>query len=101
MRMNYPNHYQKAVNEWMNKMTECALKLNLPFDSTEYGYVREAFDECEQVKLVWDGHHYLKIKWEHRCWWADCNCSFYYCVMLDLDEVELKDPFTLAKERLK
>lgn len=97
--MNYPYHYQTAQVQWMNQMSDCALRLNLGCDSSEFGYIRDAFDECEQVKLVWDGHHFLKIKWEHRCWWADCNCSFYYCVMLDLDEVELKDPYTLAQER--
>lgn len=97
--MNYSQHYQTAQIEWMNQMSNCALRLNLDCDSTEFGYIRDAFDEGQQVKLVWDGHEFLKIKWEFRCWWADCNCNFYYCVMLDLDEVELKDPFTLAKER--
>jgi len=99
--MNYSKHYQTAHTEWMNQMSNCALRLNLDCDSTEFEYISDAFDEGQEVKLVWDGHEFLKIKWDFRCWWADCNCNFYYCVMLDLDEVELKDPFTLAKERLQ
>lgn len=98
-KQGYSYHYEKAVNEWMEFNIRSADKLGINVDSFEYGYIREAFDECEQVKLVWDftKGHLLKIKWEHRCWWADDHSTFYYCVMLPIDNVDLKQPSEVFK----
>lgn len=98
-KQGYSYHYEKAVNEWMNYNLKIADKLNLEVDSHEYSYIREAFDECEQVKILYDftSGHLLKIKWEHRSWWADDNTYFYYCVMLPLDNINLKMPHEVFK----
>ena len=98
-KQGYSYHYEQAVNEWMQFNEESAKKLGIHIDSSEYGYIRESFDECEQVKIVYDftRGHLLKIKWEHRCWWADDPTHFYYCVMLPIDKVNMKMPHEVFK----
>ena len=101
----YSEHYTLARKQWMDLNKKCALKLELE-DYNYYHereYIQEHFDEMELVKIVYDydlGTHLLKIKWENfSCWWADCNClGLYYCVMLPIDDVKMKTPYTLAQE---
>lgn len=90
----YAYHYSKALEKWMDFNLESANRLGLHVDSYEIGYIRDHFDEMEQVKLVYDHRkgHFLKIKWESRCWWADDNSMFYYCVMHNVDELTLVEP---------
>jgi len=90
----YSYHYQKALQEWMEFNTQSAKKLNIDVDGHELGYIRDHFDEMEQVKIVydWGKGHFFKVKWESRSWWADDHSHFYYCVMLDIDNVNLKQP---------
>jgi len=93
-KQGYSHHYEVALAEWMQFNIRSAQKLGIDVDGHELGYIRDAFDECEQVKIVydWGRGHFFKVKWEHRSWWADDHTHFYYCVMLNIDNVDLKQP---------
>ena len=101
-KQGYNYHYHLAQHKWLTMNLNCWNK-KYPgqyLDPTEQQYIEEHFDEMEQVKIVWDGKHYLKIKWENwSCWWANCcdHSAFYYCVMLNIDDVNLKEPAKIFK----
>jgi hypothetical protein len=105
----YAYHWHKAILEWQELNDKCAKKLEISYqdyDETEKMYITDHFEEMEQVKIIHDYKlgHCLKIKWENfSCWWADCNCiGFYYCVMLDIDNIDLETPASLdARGRKK
>ena len=100
MKKGYAHHYEIARKQWIEMNRKCWEKKfrDSPYqylDPQEEIYIEEHFDEMEQVKIIFDGHHYLKIKWENwSCWWHDCctTKSFYYCVLLDIDDLDLAFP---------
>ena len=70
----------------------------IEFDD-EFQFALDSFDECEQVKIIFDYtryEHQLKIKWEHSPWWTEQVLHFYYCVLLPIDNIELKHPHELS-----
>ena len=104
----YAYHWSKAITQWNELNDKCAKKLEIPnwdYDHTEKMYIEEHFSEMEQIKIIHDYKlgHCLKIKWENwSCWWADCKCTgFYYCVMLDIDNIDLETPAGLDARRRK
>ena len=85
------NPHREDWQQWHDMLgtidMECAIE--------EFRYAMESYnDTAEQVKLLYthDKGHLLKIKWEHAGWWAGDVLHHYYCVMLPLDNVELKFP---------
>jgi len=93
-------HEDKALNIWLKHYAACAERLEIPHDAYEREQAIDSFRECIQVKLLHDGS--VKVKWEHSCWWADCNMPVfagqYYCVMAHPKYITWKEPFDLAKE---
>ena len=89
--MNYYEHKEAAFQIWLHHVKTCASELSddpsfdYDYNVTEYeiGQMRESFEECEQLKILDSAH--VKLKWEHRCWWADCKHPVfhgeYYCVV--------------------
>ncbi|MEZ8113158.1 MAG: hypothetical protein QMC61_05980 [Candidatus Poseidoniaceae archaeon] len=97
--MNDTEHYDIAKSRWLEHVAKCAEELGVDYDERERGYASESFDECEQLK--WINHcQTLKVKWEHRCWWADCKTPTffgeYYSILCHMPEWEL--PHDLAKK---
>ena len=95
----YTYHYEKALQDWMKFNQKSADKLGIHVDGHELGYIRDHFDEMEQVKIVydWGRGHYFKVKWESRSWWADDPTHFYYCVMINIDNLNLLEPAVALK----
>jgi hypothetical protein len=94
--MNYFEHYDIAKSRWLEHVAKCAEDLGVDYDERERGYASESFDECEQLK--WINHcQTLKIKWEHRCWWADCKTPTffgeYYSILCHMPEWEMPHEF--------
>ena len=90
--MNYYEHKEAAFQIWLKHVKQCAAELAasdenfaLEYQLNEYeiGQMRDSFEECEQLKILDSAH--VKLKWEHRCWWADCKHPVfhgeYYCVV--------------------
>lgn len=97
---NIYTHEEKALEIWLKHYDECAEELEVESDWEEKNQASDSFRECIQVKLLHDGT--VKVKWEHRCWWADCKHPVfhgeYYCVMAHPKYTTWKDPSELAKE---
>ena len=108
----YKHHYAKAREEFIewyynahpkqeyNTLRSMMLHGDemIEFDD-ELRFALEAFDESEQVKIVYEYAtvgHLLKIKWEVNPWWPNQVLHFYYCVMLPIDDVDFKTPYQLA-----
>ena len=95
-------YYKDHPNEQMNSLRSMMYHWDdmREFDH-ELKFAIEAFEECEQVKIIWNherGEHCLKIKWEVNPWWEDQVLHFYYCVLLPIDyNVEFKTPSELAR----
>jgi hypothetical protein len=95
----YSYHYQKALDEWMKFNEDSAKKHNIEVDGYELSYIRDHFDEMEQVKIVYDfgRGHYFKVKWENSSWWHADPMHFYYCVMINIDNLNLLEPAVALK----
>ena len=96
-RMNYFDHWKKAYEEFTKHYDKCADR-NECYDVQERMSAEESWKECEQIKMLDDGS--VKIKWEHRCWWADCHHYDYYCILAAVDKVAWEFPYDLAKRKL-
>ena len=93
-----------ALERWKKHFYECPAVKDLPYenqpDYQEWLYALESWHECKEVKLVeWD--NVLKIKWEHRCWWADCPhprnfVGSYSCILLDIGNGNWQEPYDHA-----
>ena len=98
--MNYFDHHQRALDTWLKHYDECAKRNGCEHDNQERQWAIDGFNECEQIKILQDGS--IKIKWEHRCWWADCNSlafhGEYYCIIAPLNEITWYEPYDLAKK---
>ena len=98
--MNYFEHFEQALAAWMEHYEFCAARNDQEHDNHERQWAKESFEQCEQIKILQDGT--IKIKWEHRCWWADCeHAAFhgqYYCILAPLDEITWYEPYDLAKK---
>tara|TARA_Y100000310_G_C20254955_1_gene610884 strand:+ start:280 stop:624 length:345 start_codon:yes stop_codon:yes gene_type:complete len=91
--MSYYDHYNLAWEQWFEHVKNCAAELaadsdayeNYTIDWQEREQMEESFADCEQLKMLDSGH--VKLKWEHRCWWADCKHPVfhgeYYCVVAE------------------
>jgi len=99
--MDYFDHYNKAVELWMQHYDECAARNNCEHDNHERQWAKQAFEDAEQIKILQDGT--IKIKWEHPCWWADCKSLIfvgnYYCILAPLDKITWFEPYDLAMKR--
>ena len=99
--MNYFNHLERALNIWLKHYDICADR-NECYDPQERIHAEESFYECEQIKILDDGS--IKIKWEHKCWWADCPSAVfhgeYYCILAAIDKVAWEFPYDLAKRKM-
>ena len=97
--MNYFDHFNIARARWMKHYDECSKELGLYSDSQERRWADESWQESEQIKILHDGT--IKIKWEHRCWWADCKHPVfhgeYYCILAGLDSITWEEPYDRAK----
>jgi len=95
--MNIWTHQEKALERWLKHYDECAEDVG-EHDPQERKWAMESFRDCIQVKLLEDGE--VKVKWEHRCWWADCkHATFlgeYYCVMAHPKYITWMHPYELA-----
>ena len=84
--MNIHDHEAEAWSRWHKHVCTCADELGITFGEQETSYMRESFEECMQIKILYHTSE-IKVKWEHRCWWADCpkHVFFgdYYCVLSD------------------
>jgi hypothetical protein len=84
--MNIHDHEAEAWRIWFRHVCACAeeLEINPSIIDDELVWMRESFEECLQLKILYQTGE-LKAKWEHRCWWADCpKVVFhgdYYCVL--------------------
>ena len=113
LNQGYSYHYHKARTEFIDWFyryhTDGRMKTlrsvvvddedMIEFDD-ELKYALESFEECEQVKIVYEYSgigHCLKIKWEHSPWWVGQVMHFYYCVMLPIDDVNLVEPAKLSR----
>ena len=98
--MNIWDHEHKALMIWLKHYDSCAKELGLPLDAQEREWAAQSFSDCIQVRLLSDGE--VKVKWEHRCWWAECPKHVfhgdYYCGLAHPKDVTWKEPFVLAKE---
>ena len=98
--MNILDHEHKALMTWLKHIDDCAEELGIPFDYQEREWAAESFVECQQLKILQDGS--IKVKWEHRCWWADCKHPVfhgdYYCVLTMPNLAAWYEPFDLAKK---
>jgi hypothetical protein len=89
-----------ALERFKTHFYECAKSLEIHADYQEWLYALESWHECKEVKLVeWD--NVLKIKWEHRCWWADCPhprnfVGSYSCILLDIGNGNWQEPYDHA-----
>ena len=80
--MNIFEHEQKAWELYLKHAEECAQKLGIHLDEYERGQIGSDWAECQQIKILDTGH--VKVKWEARCWWADCPTPWnhsYYCIV--------------------
>ena len=97
--MNYFEHWNIARARWLEHYDQCVEELDLDYDSQERRWAEESWAESETIKILHDGT--IKIKWEHRCWWADCKHPVfhgeYYCILAGLDQVTWEEPFARAK----
>jgi hypothetical protein len=97
--MNYFDHYHLALDRWTTHIQACAEELKIEYDWQEIIWAQESFDECQQLRMLDDGS--IKLKWEHRCWWADCKHPVfhgeYYCVLIPLENQKWEEPYDLAK----
>lgn len=97
----YNSHPKQELNSLRSMMLD-------PYEMIEFDdelqFALNSFDESEQVKIIYEYSgqgHCLKIKWEHSPWWVGQVMHFYYCVMLPIDNVDLKEPAQLQKDYLK
>jgi|TARA_R100000482_G_scaffold121803_1_gene68399 hypothetical protein len=110
--MNYDDAYKQAKKEWIqtvvnspNNPQRDQWKLMLDsgvlewWEIDELKYAVESWEECEQVKLVWDDRLYLKIKWEHSPWWVGDALHSYYCIMAPINEISFDTPYNIAKKK--
>lgn len=97
--MNYFEHRLQAADEYENYIIQCAKKNDISYDADEISIALADWYECEQIRMLHTGE--VKIKWEARCWWADCSCHMgtYYCILAPLDEVTWYEPYALAVKR--
>ena len=97
--MNYFEHFEQALAAWMEHYEFCAARNDQNSDNQERQWAKESFEQCEQIKILQDGT--IKIKWEHGCWWADCQSHVfhgeYYCILAPADKITWYFPFGLAK----
>ena len=97
--MNYFEHFNVARARWLKHFDECAEELGLEYDYQERQWADEAWQECEEIKILQDGT--IKLKWEHPCWWADCKHPVffgeYYCILAGLDSITWEEPYDRAK----
>lgn len=97
--MDYFDHYHKALELWLKHYDECAIRNGHEHDGQERNWAIDGFNESEQIKILQDGT--IKIKWEHRCWWADCTSHVfhgdYYCILAPIDSITWFEPFDLVK----
>lgn len=113
MTQGYNWHWNKARELWIEKFYnkhnpdhehwQQHRQMFMPDEMTIYDdelrYALESFSEMEQVKLIYDQSHgnCLKIKWESGAWWHSDPMHFYYCVLLPIDNVQLHEPYALAR----
>jgi hypothetical protein len=94
------DHEAEALRIWLKHFEECAEELGINYDGDEHDWAEQAFIECQQLKILQDGS--IKVKWEHPCWWADCEHPVfhgnYYCVLAHPKDVSWKSPYDLAIE---
>ena len=112
----YQYHYSKAKMEfvdWFYKghddrelaefwFSACGNIDDMLAYDDELRFALDAFDECEQVKILWHYErrdHCLKIKWEVNPWWNAQVLHFYYCIMLPIDSVKFKTPHELVTDQ--
>ena len=89
--MNFDDHREAARKEFHDHCTSCEHAGT--YDEQEVMWMMESIEEAEQIKEV-DGM--IKIKWEHRCWWADCVWHLYYCRLAR--DVQWVEPYDMAKQ---
>ena len=94
--MNYFDHFTAARKIFLDHYDKCAER-NGCYDHHERQWADESFQNCEQIKMLDNGD--VKIKWEHRCWWADCTHTDYYCILSPVEKTIWVEPYDLAKER--
>ena len=97
--MNYFDHFHLARARWLAHYDQCVEELGFEYDSQERGWAEESWVESQSIRILYDGT--IKIKWEHRCWWADCKHPVfhgeYYCILAGLDRITWEEPFARAK----
>ena len=101
MRFTIEQYEEAALDLWLAHFHTCAENLGIDVDHHEEQYAREAWHECKEIKFI-EYDSVLKIKWEHRCWWADCPTprlfhGSYSCILMDIPVKEWETPFARAK----
>ena len=92
---------EMALARWKQHFYECdCLEEDYRPDYQEWLWAMEAWHECKEVKFV-EYNMTLKVKWEHRCWWADCKTprnflGSYSCILLDIKDGEWQEPYDHA-----
>ena len=94
------SHAFRARDIWMKHVDQCAQNLGIDFGYQEMKWAEESFFESEDLRILQDGS--IKVKWEHRCWWADCPTphifhGHYYCVLAHPKFVTWHEPYDLQK----
>ena len=103
--LNYFEHWRQARQLFIRHFIHCKhgdediqQSVDMGFEEDEFQYALESWEECEQIKMLDDGS--VKIKWEHRCWWANCPMNSYYTILAPIETTIWTQPYTLAKMRL-
>ena len=91
----------EALARWLNHFGECAHDLNIDIDYQEQNYAIESWHESKQVRFI-EYDSVLKVKWEHRCWWADCPSprtfhGSYSCILIDIPVNGWEEPAVRAR----
>ena len=94
----------EALERWLEHFQACADRLEIQVDENEKQYAIEAWHECKEVKFI-EYDSVLKIKWEHRCWWADCPSprlfeGSYSCILMTIPVDRWEEPFARAKRKM-
>jgi len=94
---------QQALEDWLAHFHSCAESLGIDSDYQEEQYARESWHDCKEIKFI-EYDSVLKVKWEHRCWWADCPhprnfIGSYSCVLIDIPVDGWEEPYVRAKRK--
>jgi len=94
---------QQALDDWLAHFHSCAESLGINADYQEEQYAMESWHDCKQIKFI-EYDSVLKVKWEHRCWWADCPhphnfIGSYSCVLIDIPVDGWEEPYVRAKRK--